>query len=86
MEGLTNGIRHGRVTQFEARLERADGRLRFSLRDDGTGFREIRYGYGLSKIERDARRFGGALEMRGGDGCEMIITLPVPHAEDGGIP
>jgi len=84
MEGLTNGIRHGHVTRFDCALAAADGQLRFSLRDDGAGFRELRYGYGLSKIKKDARRFGGSLAMNGDNGCEMTILLPLEPPADGG--
>lgn len=77
MEGLTNGIRHGHGTQFDVSLMQTDGWFLFSLRDDGIGFREIRYGYGLSKIAKDARRFGGSLEMNGEHGCELKILLPL---------
>jgi signal transduction histidine kinase len=77
MEGLTNGIRHGHGTRFDVYLTIKDGNLFFNLRDDGIGFREIRYGYGLAKIEKDALRLDGSLTMKGEDGCEMTITLPL---------
>lgn len=86
MEGLTNGIRHGGATRFEASLTRTDETIEFTLSDNGKGFRELSLGYGLSKIMRDARRLGGRLEMTGGDGCRMRIALPVQYeAESEGL-
>ena len=77
MEGLTNGIRHGGVTRFDFGLSRSGKILYFNLRDNGTGFQELKYGYGLSKIRRDAQRLGGQLKMAGQSGCEMQIALPI---------
>lgn len=77
MEGLTNGIRHGGVTRFDFSLSKSAKMLYFTLRDNGTGFQELKYGYGLSKIRRDAQRLGGQLKMAGQSGCEMQIALPI---------
>ena len=77
MEGVTNGIRHGRATRFDCTLLLSQGQLCFRLHNDGLGFADIRYGYGLTKIENDARCLRGTLEMHGDDGCDMCIRLPV---------
>lgn len=82
MEGLTNGIRHGGVTRFDFSLSRSGKMLYFTLRDNGTGFQELKFGYGLSKISRDAQRFGGQLNMTGQSGCEMQIALPIQAGKE----
>lgn len=79
MEGLTNGIRHGSATRFEANLTASDRAIEFMLSDNGKGFQELTPGYGLTKISRDARRLGGRLDITGGDGCRMCITLPIQN-------
>lgn len=82
MEGLTNGIRHGGVTRFDFGLLKSGKMLYFTLRDNGTGFQELKFGYGLSKIWRDAQRLGGQLKMTGRSGCEMQIMLPVRNEKE----
>jgi signal transduction histidine kinase len=82
MEGLTNGLRHGGATSFEVSLTKSGGRIEFILKDSGKGFRELTFGYGLSKISRDARRFGGQLRIESRNGCEMRLQLPVPDGKE----
>ncbi|ACV64463.1 Signal transduction histidine kinase-like protein [Desulfofarcimen acetoxidans DSM 771] len=75
MEGLTNGLRHGKATGFEFELRKTGGRILFRLQDNGTGFHNIRYGYGLTKIQKDAVRFGAELKIRGYAGCVIEIVI-----------
>lgn len=77
MEGLTNGLRHGAATRFEFSLNKRDKLIHFCLSDNGNGFNNITFGYGLSKMLGDARRFGATLEIRGQNGCTLEIMLPI---------
>lgn len=76
MEGLTNGLRHGKATRFELELRKTGERILFRLQDNGTGLHNMKHGYGLTKIQKDAARFGAELKITGQAGCtiEMVIS------------
>lgn len=77
MEGLTNGIKHGAVTEFEFALTRTDDVVEFRLKDNGKGFKSLTNGFGLTRVQRDSKRFGGNLEISSANGCLLEITIPV---------
>lgn len=77
MEGLTNGIRHGAAARFDFSLTIRRDRVLFYLRDNGTGFKNITFGYGLSKMLGDAKRFGAEFDLNGQNGCTLEICLPI---------
>lgn len=82
MEGLTNGLRHGKATRFEFELRKADGQILFRLQDNGTGFDNFKYGFGLTKIRNDAANLGAELKITGHHGCAIEIII---SDEDGAM-
>ncbi|MEI6578462.1 MAG: histidine kinase [Eubacteriales bacterium] len=77
MEGLTNGLRHGKATAFDFELTIDDDKIiRFSLKDNGVGFDSISFGNGLSKMQRDAEKTGAVFEITGANGCTIAIDIP----------
>jgi signal transduction histidine kinase len=77
-EGLTNALRHGQATRIELRVEAADGRLRLSVEDDGSGVLPIREGNGLNGMRERLAAFGGGLsiEQRAPQGLAFRVELP----------
>lgn len=82
-EGLTNGIRHGRSTDFVCSLSCNDGKIVFSLKDNGAGFESITFGYGLSTMRERVEELGGVINMYSykGEGCCLTIELPLKKEE-----
>lgn len=81
-EGLTNGIRHGRCTRFEFKLNTQDDKLMFSLWNDGERYEATALGFGLQSMMERITQLGGTLrisgdEERGMRGCMLTIELPV---------
>lgn len=77
MEGLTNGLRHGIADRFEFDLKKTDMKIHFKLQDNGTGFSDLVYGYGLTKMKKDAKQLGAQLKITGHAGCTLEISIPI---------
>ncbi|MET9087036.1 histidine kinase [Streptomyces sp. NPDC004237] len=84
-EALTNAVRHGGREDLTVRvgLWTADGALRVSVRDDGTGGgvgpSDGPPGFGLVGMRERARSVGGTLDAGPGpaEGFEVTATLPL---------
>lgn len=77
LEGLTNGLRHGGVTEYKFELTSTHHKINFRLKDNGGGCNDIKYGYGLSQIQRCAKRFGAKVETNGRNGFKLEISIPL---------
>ena len=89
-EAIANAARHGRASRIEVGMQKADGRLRISIRDDGRGFFAEshsggqRIGLVASAVTPASLRdrvceLGGTLSARGSEnGVELQIELEVP--------
>ena len=85
-EILSNITKHAKATQIELGIQRLDGRVQFSVSDNGIGFNVNQTlassikerGMGLGYMEEQARMLGGALNIRskGGKGTRINITVP----------
>ncbi|MEX3104065.1 sensor histidine kinase [Streptomyces sp. ST1015] len=82
-EALTNAVRHGGRDDLTVRvgLWTADGALRVSVRDDGSGggVGDGTPGFGLVGMRERARSVGGTLDAGPGpvEGFEVTATLPL---------
>jgi signal transduction histidine kinase len=84
-EALSNALRHGAAKHVRIGLEREDGRLAFTVEDDGRGFDPanlLKPGLGLTNIDERAREIGGRLTVSStpGKGTIVKLTLPRPVA------
>jgi PAS domain S-box-containing protein len=81
-EVLTNTLRHARARCFDARLVFEPQRLRFELRDDGTGFTPAAQheGLGLIGVKERVEAMGGTLDIQStvGEGTTIVASLPAP--------
>lgn len=78
LEGLANGIRHGKSTAFLVKLLRNDQRVIFSLEDNGMGAHLVTPGFGLRAMKERISELEGTLEIssRIGEGFALTISLP----------
>ncbi|MFI5676324.1 sensor histidine kinase [Streptomyces cellulosae] len=95
-EALTNAVRHGGREDLTVRvgLWTADGALRVSVRDDGTGGddgsgggvgpSDGTRGFGLVGMRERARSVGGTLDAGPGpaEGFEVTATLPLSREDE----
>lgn len=79
MEGLSNGIRHGRSTAFFFKLSHDDNKIYFSLQDNGKGTAVISPGFGLRAMRTRVEELKGTLDATSeeGQGFNLDITFPL---------
>ncbi|OIH82276.1 hypothetical protein BLJ79_20365 [Arthrobacter sp. UCD-GKA] len=82
-EALSNVVRHARARAVELTVERTDGTLALTLRDDGAGFVPGGPESGLANMRQRAGELGGTLEIDStpGEGTMLHWVVPMP-AED----
>ena len=87
-ELAANAIRHGHAAHIRVAGEFHDGRLSFSVRDDGSGFDTRNYAglsdghFGLEGIRERVERLDGSFEITSSSesGTRAEIVLAVPHS------
>jgi len=79
MEGLTNGIRHGKSTAFIFKLYFKENTIFFSLQDNGKGASIILPGFGLRAMRARAEENKGTINITSieGQGVTLDIAFPV---------
>ena len=80
-EALANVARHSSAGQAVIELERHDGEVQLSVRDDGLGFEATpSRGMGLSSMKERAEAIGGftRITSQPGQGTEVRAVLPIP--------
>jgi two-component system sensor histidine kinase UhpB len=84
-EGTSNAVRHGQPSAIGlAARQTADGKLRVSVSDDGSGItaKETR-GFGLAGMRERVASLDGELRIadrKGGKGVMLIAEIPLPAA------
>jgi len=85
-EALNNAARHAQASRVTVTVQRTDGKVRCSIRDDGVGFRPAagatpngRRGLGLIGIRERIAPLSGTLEIQSGErkGTELLVTIPL---------
>lgn len=86
-EALTNAYKHAGATRLAVYLQRHNGYVELSVRDNGRGFdpQQLAAGghYGLRIMQERAERVNGAfyLETAAGIGTQIIVRLPAERRE-----
>jgi len=85
-EALNNAARHARATRVTVTLQREDGQVRCSIRDDGIGLPrgtdgtpQAGRGLGLIGIRERIAPLSGTLKIQSGErkGTELLVTIPL---------
>ncbi|WP_160499885.1 AAA family ATPase [Paenibacillus dendrobii] len=77
-EGLTNGIRHGKSSEFSFSLRDDGVSVQFRLADNGLGASRIDMGFGLKMMRERVKQLKGTLyvDSEPGKGCLLRLNLP----------
>lgn len=78
-EGLTNGIKHGNSTKFELLLKDYDETVKFTLKDNGKGVDNIKFGFGLNTMRERVEELEGefSIDSSKANGLTLSIKLPI---------
>jgi len=78
-EALTNAAKHAGASGASVDVERHNGTLRLSIRDDGVGGADPSRGSGLVGLSDRVEALGGHLEVasQSGSGTSIVVEIPV---------
>jgi signal transduction histidine kinase len=83
-EAMTNVMRHAQATQVGIKLEKENGELELTIRDNGRGITEAeksaRRTLGLLGMRERANLIGGQVDITGSEGKGTVVTLRIPVA------
>jgi len=77
-ECLTNVVRHAGAKTVRVTLKKRKGGVMVSVSDDGRGFAQERYGFGLLGMAERARALGGKMDVTATPGGGSLVSLTVP--------
>jgi signal transduction histidine kinase len=78
-EALANTAKYSQAARIDVSLERADGSLVLSVRDDGVGGADAARGSGIVGLNDRVEALGGSLRLdsRPGEGTQIVAQLPL---------
>ncbi|MCY7031318.1 sensor histidine kinase [Streptococcus sanguinis] len=74
-ESITNSVRHGHAKTIWIELLEEESYV-MTIQDDGIGFDELHYGYGLKQMQERLMIFGGSVRFENRDGFYTHIEIP----------
>jgi signal transduction histidine kinase len=77
-EVMTNAARHSGAENLWLTVRRRDAGVELSARDDGRGARELRFGGGLTGMQRRLQELGGSLLVESALGRGFLVTAWLP--------
>jgi two-component system sensor histidine kinase UhpB len=79
-EAMTNVVRHARAERVELKLQRRDGAVVLTVRDDGCGIEpgHLRSATGVAGMRERALLVGGSLNVSGSPATGTDVQLRVP--------
>lgn len=80
-ESITNSIRHGNASQIWIEISQKNLNIRISIRDNGTGCKEMKKGFGTRHIEERVEMLNGTVSFDGTNGFKTEVTLPIRWGE-----
>ncbi|MCO4275966.1 GAF domain-containing protein [Pseudarthrobacter sp. HLT3-5] len=77
-EGLSNAVRHSGADSIRVSVSVEEGFVCVVIQDNGTGFRILSPGNGLSNMEYRARTLGGTFEVSSSSETGTVLTWKAP--------
>ncbi len=74
-ESITNSVRHGHAKTIWIELLEEESYV-MTIHDDGVGFDELHYGYGLKQMQERLMIIGGSVRFENRDGFYTHIEIP----------
>lgn len=76
-ECITNSIRHGNAKQIQIHIDREYNILKICIRDNGTGCKNVKMGFGLHHMEERLALLKGSLAYSGENGFMVKAEIPI---------
>ncbi|MFL0252609.1 sensor histidine kinase [Clostridium neuense] len=78
MEGITNGIKHGKAEEFNVEIEKSCDNILFKVSNNGLGCSNINKSNGMVGIEKRVTDLGGSVKFYCKNGTGFIIDAIIP--------
>lgn len=75
-ESITNSVRHGHAKTIWIELLEEEEAYVMTIQDDGIGFDELHYGYGLKQMQERLMIIGGSVRFENRDGFYTHTEIP----------
>ncbi|MGM9941055.1 MAG: sensor histidine kinase [Bulleidia sp.] len=80
-ESITNALRHGSATEVKVSLYEMDHQLCLDVQDNGSGCKEIHYGFGLTQMRERVAIINGNVSFNGENGFLTMVRIPLQKGE-----
>lgn len=74
-ESITNALRHGKATEVEINMFNDDYKYMIVIQDNGTGCKDIKYGYGLKQMQERVAILDGKISFIGDNGFRTMVEF-----------
>lgn len=74
-ETMTNALRHGHASHIEIHLFDEEGKYMIIMQDNGSGCKEIHYGYGLKQMHERVAILNGTIYFYSEEGFRTVIPI-----------
>ncbi|MCX8132199.1 MAG: sensor histidine kinase [Clostridia bacterium] len=78
-EAITNAVRHGNAKKIEVVLKYLEKSVEMTVKDDGSGCKEVINGIGIKGMEERVSLLGGKLMISAANGFEVRTVIPVSN-------
>ena len=75
-ETMTNALRHGHASHIEIHLFDEDEKYMIIMQDNGSGCKEIHYGYGLKQMHERVAILNGTIHFYSEEGFRTVVEIP----------
>ncbi len=80
-ESITNAVRHGKAKKIWITLKRIDGEILLVIKDNGTGCKEMKSGFGTKHIKERIEMLKGTVAFDGQHGFTVTAHIPIRWGE-----
>lgn len=78
MEGITNGIKHGKAESFDIKVDKENDNIIFKVKNNGLSSKEIKKSNGLLGIEKRIAELKGTVKFYSENGSGFTIDAIIP--------
>ena len=72
----TNALRHGHASYIEIHLFDEEEKYMIIMQDNGSGCKEIHYGYGLKQMHERVAILNGTIHFYSEEGFRTVVEIP----------
>jgi len=76
IESITNAMKHSGCDQLDVSIIGSKENIVIEILDNGCGFEDITYGYGITKMIEQVKELFGVYKISSNKGCQIKVEIP----------